>query len=128
MKAGRPLNMDPVPANPPALSASTLKHRARFRTAGRVALALGIASASLLYWLRTRNPGSGTDPMLEGYSKPEIRQMEILYGKMGIVTSDLLDSLKQPGTQAMLILGVSGLLAAGCFFFASRWVDGNDAG
>lgn len=66
--------------------------------------------------------------MLAGYSKPETRQMEILYGKMGLVTSDLFDALKRPGTQAILIVAISALVAMGCFFFARRWVDGDETG
>ena len=47
-----------------------------------------------------------------------------VYGKMGLVTSDLFDALKRPGTQAILIVAISALVAMGCFFFARRWVDG----
>jgi hypothetical protein len=110
------------------LSSSSLKHRAQFRAAGVIVLLLGIGSAWILYWLRTRNQDSSADPMLAGYSKPETRQMEILYGKMGLVTSDLFDALKRPGTQAILIVAISALVAMGCFFFARRWVDGDETG
>ena len=108
------------------LSDLTLKHRAQFRAAGVIILALGIGSACLLYWLRTRGLDSSNDPMLAEYSKPEARQMAILYGKMGQATSDLFEALKQPGTQAFLIVAVSALVAMGCFFFARRWVDVNE--
>ena len=66
--------------------------------------------------------------MLAGYSKPETRQMEILYGKMGLATSDLIEALGRPGTQAVLIVAISVLVAMGCFFFARRWVDGDETG
>ena len=36
--------------------------------------------------------------------------MELLYGKMGLLTMELSDDLKQPGTQALLIAAVSILL------------------
>lgn len=88
----------------------------------------GIASACLLYWIRTHYQDPNADPMLAEYSKPEIRQMEILYGKMGLMTTDLFDTLKRPGPQAILIAAISVLVAAGCFFFARRWVDGDEPG
>jgi hypothetical protein len=47
---------------------------------------------------------------------------------MGLVTSDLFDALKRPGTQAILIVAISARVAMGCFFFARRWVDGDETG
>ncbi len=55
---------------------------------------------------------------MQGYSNPQRRQMGVLYGKMGILVEDLEDDLKQPGTQAILIAGLSGIIAGGFFFFA----------
>jgi hypothetical protein len=42
-----------------AVSNSTLKLRARFRTAGVIVLLLGIGGAFILYWIRTRNVLAG---------------------------------------------------------------------
>jgi hypothetical protein len=67
------------------------------------------------------------DPAMAGYSKPEQMQMGTLYGKMGLMTSDLLDDLKQPGTQAILIAVFSVLVAFVCFFLADRWVDDEES-
>lgn len=111
-----------------AISYATSKHRARLRMAGVVVLVLGIGGACVLYWIRTRTTDLTDDPMMAGYSKAELRQMEILYGKMGQVISDLLDNLKRPGTQAILIAAISTLIAFGCFYLANRWVDNDEAG
>jgi hypothetical protein len=37
---------------------------------------------------------------------------------MGPVIEEWFDDLKQPGTQAEIIVGVSIVIAAGCFYFA----------
>jgi hypothetical protein len=41
------------------------------------------------------------------------------------VIDGLLDDLKRPGNQAALIVVVTGLIAAGCFYFAP-WLDNDD--
>lgn len=87
-------------------------------------LVLGIAGAGVLYWIRTRNQDAGEDPMLEGYSNPSARQMGVLYGKMGLMISDLTDDLKRPGVQAILIAAVSVVVALACFYLARRPDDG----
>jgi hypothetical protein len=53
-----------------------------------------------------------------GYNKANQRQMELMYGKMGTVTEDLVQQLKRPGTQSTIIAIGSVLVAAGCFYFA----------
>jgi len=49
----------------------------------------------------------------------------MLYGKMGPVIEEWFDDLKQPGTQAEIIVVVSILAGAGCFYFA-RLLDHDD--
>jgi hypothetical protein len=71
-----------------------------------------------VYWVGTRSPNLEDDPLMVGYSRPQERNMELLYGKMGRTIEDLTHDLKQPGTQAVLIAGVSVVIAAGCFYFA----------
>jgi hypothetical protein len=44
--------------------------------------------------------------------------MGMLYGKMGPVIEEWFDDLKQPGTQAKIIVAISIFIAAGCFYFA----------
>lgn len=107
-------------------SASSSKRRARkLRIIGIIVLALGIASAGVAYWIETRSPDLSDDLSMVGYDKPAERQMEILYGKQGELIEDWFNDLKQPGTQAIIIVAVAALVASGCFYFA-RLLDDDD--
>ena len=55
---------------------------------------------------------------MAGYNKPVERQMVILYGKQGELIDDLTNDLKQPGTQAIIIILTAALVAGCCFHFA----------
>jgi hypothetical protein len=90
----------------------------RYRLAGVISLVLGGIGAGLVYWLGTRGPDLADEASMTGFNRADARQMGVLYGKQGQLIEDLMHSLKQPGTQALLILAVAGLVAAGCFFFA----------
>ena len=61
---------------------------------------------------------SADDFTLGSDSKIVDRQMQEAYGRQGQVIADLTDDLKQPGTQAFLIVLATGLLAAGCWYLA----------
>lgn len=107
-------------------SLSTFRRRARkLRIAGVSVLALGIAVAGIVYWLGTRSPDLSDDLSMTGYNKPEQRQMEILYGKQGELIEDWSNDLKQPGTQAIVIVVTVTLIFGGCFYFA-RLLDHDD--
>src|SRR5664280_1026033 len=97
---------------------SCSKRAARLRIIGVIVLVLGLGSAGVVYWLGTRSPDVMDDLSMVGYNKARTRQMGMLYGKMGPVIEEWFDDLKQPGTQAEIIVGVSILAAAGCFYFA----------
>lgn len=86
---------------------------------------LGMAGAGILYWLRTRSPDFSDDLSLAGYNRAETRQMGLLYGKQGLLIEEWQDDLKQPGTQAIIIVIFSIATAAGCFYFA-RLSDNSD--
>jgi hypothetical protein len=103
----------------------TFKRRARLRMTGVTVLALGISSASLVYWLGTRFPALSDDLSMVGYDRAQTRQMGMLYGKMGLAVEQLFDDLKHPATQAKIIVAISILIAAGCFYLASL-MDGGD--
>jgi hypothetical protein len=90
----------------------------RLRIAGLVALLAGIISASLVLWLGSHSPDVEDDPAMAGFNRPQRRQMGQLYGKMGLAIEQLADSLKQPGTQAKIILGFSAVVALVCFYIA----------
>jgi hypothetical protein len=105
---------------------SPFKRRSRrLRMTGIVVLALGIAGAGVLYWLRTRSPDVSDDLSMVGFNRAEQRQMGQLYGKQGQLIEQWSDDLKQPGTQAILIAGFSVVVFAGCFYFA-RLLDYDD--
>ncbi len=107
-------------------SLSTFKRRARkFRIIGVSVLALGIASAGIVYWLGTRSPDLSDDLSMIGYDRSEQRQMGILYGKQGELIEDWSNDLKQPGTQAIIIVVAAVLIFGGCFYFA-RLLDHDD--
>ena len=103
------------------------KRPARLRLAGVIVLALGIAGAGVVYWLGTRSPDMSDDLSMVGYNKAQTRQMEQLYGKSGLLIDEWFDDLKQPGTQATLIVAISVLIAGGCFYIARWSADGNEA-
>ena len=95
-----------------------LRLAARLRKIGFVVLLLGALGASIVYW-RGGGPLDPTDnPSLGGFNKANQRQMEIMYGKMGSMTEDLVQHLKRPGTQAAIIAIGSVLVAGSCFYFA----------
>jgi hypothetical protein len=90
------------------------REKARLRLAGIVILLIGLISAGLLYWLRTEN--SNVDQIRASQAHAESRQMQLLYGRSGGLTADLSHLLQQPGAQALLIIGISAMIACGCFY------------
>ncbi len=108
---------------------SLYKRRARrLRQIGSIVLALGIGGAGVLYWLRTRSPDVSGDLSMQGFNHAEQRQMGQLYGKQGLLIEQWSDDLKQPGTQAAIIGGLSILAFAGCFYFARLLDDDGETG
>lgn len=85
---------------------------------GVIVLVLGMAGAGVVYWMGTRSPDMSDDLSMVGYNRAETRQMGQLYGKSGLLIDEWFNDLEQPGTQAILIAGLSALVAAGCFYFA----------
>jgi hypothetical protein len=92
---------------------------------GLVVLIAGVGGAFLFYSLRTRSPDLLNDPSMAGFDAPARRQLGELFGGMGELADDFFTGLKRPGTQAMIIAGVSILAAAACFFYG-RLLDGDD--
>jgi hypothetical protein len=97
------------------ISAADLnREKARLRLAGIIVLSLGLISAGILYWARTRD--SNLDQYREAQARAESRQMQILYGASGGLTEDLTNALERPASQAMIIAAVSALISGACFY------------
>ena len=101
-----------------ATADSSRQRQKRLRIIGVAVLFVGLACAGAIYWIGTHSAEPSEDELLSGNARAESHQMELLYGKMGLLTMELSDELKRPGTQALLIAAVSILTAAGCFYFA----------
>ena len=97
---------------------SSSRRSTRLRMIGVIVLLLGIGGAGVVYWLGTRSPDVSDDLSMVGYNRAQTRQMGMLYGKMGPAIEEWFNELKQPGTQAEIIVAVSILATAGCFYFA----------
>ena len=113
----------PNPESPDV--AALNREKARLRLVGIVILAVGLISAGLLYWLRTKD--SNLDQIRESQAHAESRQMQLLYGRSGGITSDLSNLLKEPSAQALLIIGGSAIVAAGCFYLGQPIRTSDDA-
>ena len=90
----------------------------RYRISAMVVLLLGLVSAGAVYWLQSSAPDYSDDPAMLGFNRSEERQLGMLYGKQGQLIEDLNNSLKDPGTQAILIIIAAAVVAAGCFHIA----------
>jgi hypothetical protein len=97
----------------------------QLRLAGVIVLLLGICGAGVVYWRGTRTPDLSDDPSMIGYNRAEERQMGVLYGKQGELIEDFSNDLKQPGTQAEIVIAAAVVIASGCFYFA-RLLDHDD--
>lgn len=95
------------------------KQRARhFRIAAAAVLVCGFLCAGWVYWRGSKAVDLSNDPSMMGYDKKRQYQMEMYYGRQGLVLDQLIEALKQPKTQALLILAGSVLIAGGCFYVA----------
>src|SRR5579872_4285602 len=94
------------------------KGGARLRTVGLVTLLAGVVLAGARFWMGSSAADSRVDLSTPETSKKVARDVERDFGKMGLFSSNLMDDLRDPGTQAALIAGVSILVAAGCFYVA----------
>jgi hypothetical protein len=102
--------------------------RTRLRAIGAIVLLLGLAGAVAVYWTGSRAP-EGMDGMdtrlLTEPSRAELHQVELLYGKFGLRMIEMMNGLKHPGTQAVIIAAVSIVIALGCFYLG-RVVNHDD--
>jgi hypothetical protein len=94
------------------------RSRPPLRTAGVLILLLGLAAAGTVYCTGAPPDDGSDDPATAPASKTELRNIEMNFGKMGVMMTGLLHNLKYPGTQALIIVLVTGLAASGCFYVA----------
>jgi hypothetical protein len=90
----------------------------RLRMIAVIVLLLGLAGECLVYWNETHSAGPSEDPAMSGNEKAVARQKAILYGNQAVLVDELTNALRQPGTQAFIILGLAALLGGGCLYFA----------
>jgi peptidoglycan/LPS O-acetylase OafA/YrhL len=109
-----PPNDEPTRESPAAI----LRRARRCRITAVVVLLLGIIGAVVIYWRGPREPDYSNDPSMLGFNRATERQMGVLYGKQGELIEDLNNSLKQPSTQAILVVVAAAIVAVGCFYFA----------
>lgn len=108
----RTLSAPPPPSAPPGR---------RVRRIGWVVLAAGLALAAILYWIETRHAGPSMEELMPGYTRANLRQTGILYGRAGRTFWDLSQAVMRPEVQAIAIAVISTLVAIGCFRVA--WLD-----
>jgi len=53
-----------------------------------------------------------------GNEKAQLRKEEIIFGKPSLLIDSWSQDLKQPGTQALIIIVTAALAAGACFFLA----------
>jgi hypothetical protein len=88
---------------------------------GLLVLAGGCVLAALLYWIETRHAGPSMEELMPGYTRANLRQTGILYGRAGRTFWEISQTLARPDVHAIAIIGVSVLVAVGCFRVA--WLD-----
>ena len=77
----------------------------------------GVLIACLVYGLAPV-PIDFNDPATIGDEKGQSRQIAQLYGDAGLLERDWFEKLRQPGTQAILIVAAAAVVAGGCLFVA----------
>ena len=78
-------------------------------------LACAIVGASIYYWLQIRSLPPELDEFAAGYTKARERQMGIMMGTLGVMMVGWMDTLGDPGAQALIIVALAAIVAAFCF-------------
>jgi hypothetical protein len=113
--------------NPTPRPASSARVVERLRFIGVLVLLLGMSGVGLVYWKAAPPEDAPLDVATPSNSKIAARAVEVNVGKAGLLASDLMEELKNPGTQASVIVVASILLAAGCFYIAGARVRGRES-
>jgi flagellar basal body-associated protein FliL len=113
---------------------SSSKHRATLNTLGVVILILGLGVAGIIYWTghtrSTRQSNNQATSSLDGSwhdttlsredSKRANRDIEMYYGRVGMLSVRLQDWFTEPASQALTIAIVATLTALALFLTAHR--------
>ena len=92
------------------------RRRARLRKAGAVILVAGCIVACVVYLTGTPPVDPSADPDTAHAYKTETRDVEINFGKGGLIVSSIWEGLQHPAGQAIVIVVTAGLVASGCFY------------
>ncbi len=103
---------------PPQPSPPCARHSRHWRRLALVILLLGAGIASWVWWQGRAAAALQDDPTMLIFNRKNHQQMGMFFGKSGYLMDDLFDALKQPGTQAVLILATAIVLAGGCFLIS----------
>ena len=95
------------------------------RRIGTLILIAGLVAAGLVYWIGTHRREPAIEDLIPNYSAANSRQMGLMYGHSGELMWEGVEALKQPGTQAVVLVIIAGLAAAVCFRIA--WLDEDHA-
>jgi len=90
----------------------------KMRLAGVVILSAGLLSAALLWGLSKPAEVLPDEFATPDNSKRAARDIGTQLGQMGVLSYSLAEKMKDPDVQAGLILAVSFLTSAGCFYIA----------
>jgi hypothetical protein len=90
----------------------------RLRLIGTLVLVVGLAAAPAVYWVETRSATPTLDELMPGYSEHRARLNAIQMGELVVTLLAMADAMKEPRAQALLIAGVSVLVAVCCFRIA----------
>lgn len=118
--------------NKVAILETSGRRRTAFKALGVLVFILGLGSAGLIYGnaqhrSATASNGQGTSAVDGGWqdgtlsaqdSKKSSRDLELYYGKLGMLVVRLRDWVEQPVNLAIIIATVSTLAAVGCFLVA----------
>src|SRR4051812_5392905 len=103
------------------MSFSTMKRSDRLRATGWSLLAVGIAAASVFYWMATRTADPALDDVAAlGYTRSLQHGMGVMMGPLGAILTDWQQILTTPVGKALMIVVAAALLAA--YFFRVAWV------
>jgi hypothetical protein len=117
-----------MPDTAPTRNASS-KHRATLNTLGVIILLLGLAAAGIILWHAQHRSSQPTFSLQGGWqdttlsredSKRSNRDIEMYYGKIGLLSVKVQDWFAEPASLALIIASLSTLTALALFLAANR--------